>query len=86
VPGSYEAYRPQECPANKHNTDDAGDAVGILRRVVRTSLFFCGLLTDRDPFKAALNAFVAEEQAFGALGSDDALKPLKQLLHSSSPG
>jgi hypothetical protein len=27
------------------------------------ALFFRGLLTDRGPFKAALNAFVAEERA-----------------------
>jgi hypothetical protein len=31
--------------------------------------FFRGLLTDRDPFKAALNAFVAEERALEDLGA-----------------
>jgi hypothetical protein len=45
-------YRPQESPANGHIEDSAGDEVGTLRRVLRTSLFFRGLLTDQAPLKA----------------------------------
>jgi hypothetical protein len=39
-------YRPQESPANLRINEGAGDAVGILRRLLRTSLFFRGLLID----------------------------------------
>ena len=62
-------YRPQESPANGHIEDSAGDEVGTLRRVLRTSLFFRGLLTDQAPPQSALDAFVAEEKALEDLGA-----------------
>src|SRR5215208_3231143 len=40
----------------------------------------------RGAFEGAPNVVVAEEQAFGALGSDDAVKSLKQLLRASRSG
>ena len=41
------------------------------------ALFFRGLLTDRGPFKAALNAFVAEERALEDLGPNQVLRVFK---------
>jgi hypothetical protein len=41
------------------------------------ALFFRGLLTDRGPFKAALNALVAEERALEGLGPNVVLRAFK---------
>jgi hypothetical protein len=35
------------------------------------------MLTDRSPFKAALNAFVAEDRTLEALGAEQVLRTLK---------
>jgi hypothetical protein len=40
-------YRPQESPANGHIEDDAVDAVGTLRRLLKTSASYRGWLTDQ---------------------------------------
>jgi hypothetical protein len=63
-------YRPQENPAKRYITDGAVDAVGTLRRLLRTLLSsFATSLATRTPFKAALNVFVAEERASEDLGT-----------------
>jgi hypothetical protein len=46
---------------------DAGDTFVTL--IENIALFRRGVLTDRGPFKAALNAFVAEERILEDLGA-----------------
>jgi len=40
----------------------------IATRIENIALFFPGILTDRGPFNAALNAFVAEDHLLGGRG------------------
>jgi hypothetical protein len=50
--------------------DLTGDAGGTFVTLIENIALFCrGLLTDRCPFKAALNALVAEERASEDLGT-----------------
>ncbi len=67
--GTVSCYRPRESPANQDFTDGAGDAVGTLQRLSSTFSPYRDLLTDRGPFKAALNAFVAEDHLLGGRGA-----------------
>ena len=63
-------YRPQENPAKHHITGGADDAGGTFVTLIENIvLFFRGPLPDRGPFKAALNAFVAEERTLEDLAA-----------------
>jgi hypothetical protein len=49
--GNQQLYRPHESPANDHIIDDAGDAVGSLRRLSSTFSLYRDLTTNQDPSK-----------------------------------
>ena len=61
-----EQYRPQENPADGHIQDDAGGAVGTLRRLSGMLIFLPRPPQRPGPFKAALNAFIAEARVLTA--------------------
>jgi hypothetical protein len=64
-------YRPQESPANGHINGDAGDADGTSRgsSCKTSAIAFCAVQPHRlEVFKAASNAFLAEEQGLGDVG------------------
>ena len=81
-------YRPQENPAKHHITGGADDAGGTFVTLIENIvLFFRGPLPDRGPFKAALNAFVAEERTLEDLGGLTRFyKPSKRLLRTPRSG
>jgi hypothetical protein len=80
-------YRPLESPAYIHIEDDAGDAVGTLRRILRTSLssFAASLLTRS--FQSRLERVCSRgEDSQGPQGANRFYKPSKRLVPASSPG
>jgi hypothetical protein len=66
---NQQQYRPRESPAKRYITGGAVDAVGTLRRLLRMLLFLPRPPQRPRPFRAALNAFVAEERTLEDLGA-----------------
>jgi hypothetical protein len=73
-------YRPHESPANIHLTGSAGDAVGtLLCSSSKTNAVVFSAVQPHllEVLKAALNAFVAEEQVLGDAGPNGMLQGFK---------